>query len=205
MGDVLGMATMIFADEIVPPDRLDELPDESVETSDRELDIARQLVESLAGNFEPEKYHDTYREEVLQLIERKAQGEEIVLQPPPEEEPSEVPDLMSALQASLDEVRRRTEDLGDGAPRRRPAADRARRPAAGDGRGRRAASGAKRQGASRSPSRSPSKPEAKRSGSGAKRAASGAKRPASGAKRPASGAKRAASGAKRPAKATTKK
>jgi DNA end-binding protein Ku len=112
MGDgddeVLGMATMLFADEVVDPQRLDDLPSaDDVETSDRELDIAKQLVESLAGDFEPDKYHDTYREAVLEMIEKKASGEEIAIQPEVEEA-APVPDLMSALKASLDAVRERT-------------------------------------------------------------------------------------------------
>ena len=86
MGDALGMATMLFADEVLSPERLDELADAAeVKTTKRELDIAKQLVDSLAGDFEPEKYRDTYRAEVLALIERKAQGEEIAVQPTPEE------------------------------------------------------------------------------------------------------------------------
>jgi DNA end-binding protein Ku len=133
MGDVLAMATMIFADEIVPPERLDELPDDAVQTTERELDIARQLVDSLAGSFEPEKYHDTYREKILELIERKAQGEQIAVQPPPEEPAPEVPDLMSALQASLDEVRRRTGE--DGKAARPPRTPRPSRAGAGRGKG----------------------------------------------------------------------
>jgi DNA end-binding protein Ku len=108
MGEVLAMATMVFDDEIVPADHLDELPDEDIKTTARELEIARQLVESLAGDFEPARYRDTYREEVLALIERKAAGEEIAVQPAREEVAPEVPDLMSALQASLEEVRGRT-------------------------------------------------------------------------------------------------
>jgi DNA end-binding protein Ku len=108
MGDVIAMATMNFADEIVDAERLDELPGDEVETTDRELAIARQLVDSLAGPFDPEKYHDTYREAVLELIERKAQGEEITVQPAVEEPGPAAPDLMSALQASLDQVRART-------------------------------------------------------------------------------------------------
>jgi DNA end-binding protein Ku len=122
MGDLLGMATMNFADEVVPTDRLDDLPGEEVKTTDRELGIARQLVESLATEFDPDKYHDTYREAVLSLIERKAQGEEIAVQPAAEETTTEAPDLMSALQASLAEVRQRTGDGGDSqssAPRKR--------------------------------------------------------------------------------------
>ena len=116
-GDVLGMATMIFADEVVEADRIDELEAvREVEVTKRELDIAGQLVESLAGDFEPEKYRDTYREEVLALIERKASGEDIAVQPAAEEAEEPVPDLMAALKASLDAVRERDgADEGDGA------------------------------------------------------------------------------------------
>jgi DNA end-binding protein Ku len=118
MGDVLGMATMLFADEVVSPERIDEIPGpEDVQVTERELSIAKQLVDSLAGSFEPGKYHDVYREQVLALVERKAAGEEIAVQPVREEVTAEVPDLMSALQASLDEVRKRT---GAGAPKPKP-------------------------------------------------------------------------------------
>jgi len=104
--DVLGISTMLFADEVVEPDKIDELAAAAeVEATDRELDIAKQLVESLAGPFDPSKYHDTYREEILDLIERKANGEEIAVQPAAEEEDEPVPDLMAALKASLDAVR----------------------------------------------------------------------------------------------------
>jgi DNA end-binding protein Ku len=124
MGDVLAMTTMIFADEVVDADRLDEVPAaDDVKTNKREVDIAKQLVDSLAGAFEPDKYRDTYRDEVLHLIERKAQGEEIAVQPAPEESDEPVPDLMAALKASLDAVRTRDEE-GDGdgkAPARRKA------------------------------------------------------------------------------------
>jgi DNA end-binding protein Ku len=103
---VLGMSTMLFGDEIVDPDTIDELgAADDVETTDRELDIAKQLIESLAGSFDPDKYRDEYRDEVLNLIERKAAGEEIAVQPAAEEEEEPVPDLMAALKASLDAVR----------------------------------------------------------------------------------------------------
>ena len=125
MGDALGMATMIFADEVIAPDSLDEIAETTqVKTTKRELEIAMQLVDSLATSFEPKKYHDTYRKEVLDLIERKAQGEKIAVQPAPEEVSAPAPDLMSALKASLDAVRAR--DDGDGAAPRKPA----RKPAA---------------------------------------------------------------------------
>jgi DNA end-binding protein Ku len=145
MGDALGMATMLFADEVLPPDRIDELADAAeVETTKRELDVAKQLVESLAGDFEPEKYHDTYRADVLAMIERKAQGEEIVVQPTPEEISEPAPDLMSALKASLEAVRAR-EGEGAGAAKgkakpRKPAATKASAPKAA---GAKAASGKK--------------------------------------------------------------
>ena len=71
----LVLSTMVYPDEVNAPAEIPELADaEGVEVSDRELDMANQLVESLAGEFEPSKYHDTYREQVLELIERKAAG-----------------------------------------------------------------------------------------------------------------------------------
>jgi DNA end-binding protein Ku len=109
-GDVLQMATLVYADEIVPPDRLDDLPDEDVEIGERELAIAKQLVESLAAEWDPDRYKDEYREKVLQLIESKAAGEEVAVQPETEEA-APVPDLMAALKASLDAVQSR--DGGD--------------------------------------------------------------------------------------------
>ena len=99
-GEVLTMETMLFADELVPSDKLDELPDDDTRATDRELAMARQLIESQATEFDPSKYRDEYRERVLDLIERKAQGEDISVQPDVEE-PTEVPDLMAALEASL--------------------------------------------------------------------------------------------------------
>jgi DNA end-binding protein Ku len=133
MGDVLEMATMLFADEIASPDQLDELPDPNeVKTTKREVEIAKQLIDSLAGEFEPDKYRDTYRDDVLALIERKAEGKEIAIQPEAEEVAAPTPDLMSALKASLDAVRERSAD--DGAPakkRKKPAASKpAKKPAA---------------------------------------------------------------------------
>jgi DNA end-binding protein Ku len=108
VGSVLSMATMVFADELVDPDDLEGLPGEETATTDRELSIARQLVDSLAGPWEPDKYRDTYREAVMDLIERKAEGREIAVQPASEPRDSPAPDLMGALQASLEQVRARS-------------------------------------------------------------------------------------------------
>src|SRR3954452_15200905 len=99
-GDVLTMETMLFADELIDPDQIDELPDDDVRATEREVDMARQLIESLATPFDPTKYRDEYRERVLDLIERKAEGQEVAVTPEPEA-PTAVPDLMAALEASL--------------------------------------------------------------------------------------------------------
>jgi DNA end-binding protein Ku len=119
-GEVLTLTTMLFGDEVLSPDRLDEL--ESVaeaEASDRELKMAEQLIESLSGEFDPSKFRDEYRERVLGLIERKAAGEEIAVQPQAEE-PAAAPDLMAALEASLAAVR--AEPEAKPAPRKRSGA-----------------------------------------------------------------------------------
>jgi DNA end-binding protein Ku len=98
---VLTMETMLFSDEVIPPDSLDEIPEDgAVKTSKKELQMAQQLIDSLSGDFEPQKYRDEYRDRVLEMIERKAEGEEIVVEEAPEE-PKKVPDLMAALEASI--------------------------------------------------------------------------------------------------------
>ena len=100
-GRVLMMETMIFADEVVPKEDLDGLPEaEELQVSDREVKMAQQLIESLATDFEPARYKDEYREKVLELIEAKAAGEEIAVAPEAPA-PAKVPDLMAALEASL--------------------------------------------------------------------------------------------------------
>jgi DNA end-binding protein Ku len=98
---VLTMETMLFADEVVSPEDLDAVPENGkAKTTKRELQMAQQLIDSLSGEFEPDKYRDEYRDSVLDLIERKAEGEEIVIEAPAEE-PKKVPDLMAALEASI--------------------------------------------------------------------------------------------------------
>jgi DNA end-binding protein Ku len=109
-GDVLTLSTMLFGDEVLSPDRLDELDAiGEAEASDRELRMAQQLIESLSNDFDPTSYHDEYRERVLELIERKASGEEIAAAPEVEE-PAAAPDLMAALEASLAAVKSDSSD-----------------------------------------------------------------------------------------------
>jgi DNA end-binding protein Ku len=98
--DMLCIETMRYADEVLPREDL-VTGDGDIDLTDRERAMARQLVESLASEeFLPEKYHDEYREQVLDLIERKAAGEAIVAEPMVEP-PAKVLDLVAALEASL--------------------------------------------------------------------------------------------------------
>ncbi len=99
MNGMLCVATMRYADEIVDPASLG-LPEGDIEFTERETSMARQLVETLAADFDMGKYHDEYREQLLALIDKKAAGEQIVAQPQPEA-PAKVLDLMAALEASL--------------------------------------------------------------------------------------------------------
>jgi DNA end-binding protein Ku len=103
--EVLTLTTMLFGDEVLAPDRLDELDAiGEAEATQRELAMAQQLIGSLSSEFDPSRYRDEYRERVLDLIERKAAGEEIAVQPQAEE-PAAAPDLMAALEASLAAVK----------------------------------------------------------------------------------------------------
>ena len=97
---LLCLETMRYADEIVPASEVVPPLEAGNEPTARELEMARQLVSSLATEFDPEKYQDTYRDELLGLIERKAAGEEILARPAAEET-GKVLDLMAALEASL--------------------------------------------------------------------------------------------------------
>lgn len=101
MGKVLVLSTMLYPDEIVPADSIKDMPDRHSNVTERELKAARQLIDSLAAEFEPEKYTDTYRERVLDAIDKKAKGETLEIEAPAEAEPK-VLDLMEALRASVE-------------------------------------------------------------------------------------------------------
>lgn len=110
VGEALVLTTMNFSDEVVAVEEIEGLPGPQ-EASDRELKMAGALIESLTAEWEPERYHDTYRERVLQLIEAKAEGQEIVVAPAAAPS-APVVDLMAALEASLENARERTSTSG---------------------------------------------------------------------------------------------
>jgi DNA end-binding protein Ku len=106
--DVLTLTTMRFHDEVSSPQDLNgEVFEEAKpkKPDKREIDMAKQLIESLTSDFKPDKYRDEYREELLDLLERKAEGKEVVAAPTEEPKPTKAPDLMSALEESLAAVK----------------------------------------------------------------------------------------------------
>ena len=98
----LMLSTMVYADELVPAedtggfDRLDD-----IEVDDRETEMARQLIAALEAEFEPDRYRDSYREAVLELIERKASGDTTATVAAAAPTSDTVVDLMAALEASV--------------------------------------------------------------------------------------------------------
>jgi DNA end-binding protein Ku len=108
MDDVLTLTTMRFHDEVTSPKDLDgDVFDEEKpkKPDQRELEMAKQLIESLTGDFKPDSYRDEYREELLDLLESKAAGKEVVSAPTEEPKPTKAPDLMAALEESLAAVK----------------------------------------------------------------------------------------------------
>jgi len=105
--NVLVLSTMFFADEVIAPSILEGLPIMEQSPTEREFAMAEQLIATLSTEFAPDKYHDDYREQVLAMIERKAEGEQITVQA---EAPQggKVIDLMQALEASLAAIKKKT-------------------------------------------------------------------------------------------------
>jgi DNA end-binding protein Ku len=99
---VLTLTTMRFADEVMPASELDDaLPDKKPKVAKKEREMAEQLIESLSTEFDPSAYRDEYREQLLALIEQKAEGKEIVAPKAEEPKATKAPDLMAALEESI--------------------------------------------------------------------------------------------------------
>ncbi len=117
-GGVLTMTTMRFADEVVAPAELDDvLPQSKPRVQKKEVEMAERLIDSLAASFDPSNYRDEYRQELLSLIEQKAEGKEVVTSASQEPEATKAPDLMAALEESIAAVR--GSDLAEEKPKTR--------------------------------------------------------------------------------------
>ncbi len=101
VGDTLVLETMYYADEVRKPE---EAPKPQVREA--EVEMAKTLIENLAAPFDPERYHDRYRNELLELLQKKAEGEP--LPEPKAEEGGEVVDLMEALRQSVAATQKKT-------------------------------------------------------------------------------------------------
>ena len=112
----LALSTMRFADEVVPSTAIESIPNRSGKPRKQEMDLAAQIIDTLASDWEPERYHDTYTEQLRSLIKQRSKHgkAEAPEKEEAEEEPGKVVDLMEALEAS---VRRACE--GGSRPRRR--------------------------------------------------------------------------------------
>ncbi|MGA8746601.1 MAG: Ku protein [Solirubrobacterales bacterium] len=121
---VLTLTTMRFADEVVQPSELEDvLPADAPKVSKREVEMAEKLIESLTRRFDPSAYRDEYREELMALIERKAEGRELVQAPSAEERKATgAPDLMAALEESIAAVQGKPSEPAKPQKKRRGAA-----------------------------------------------------------------------------------
>jgi DNA end-binding protein Ku len=117
-GKVLTLTTMRFADEVVPVDELEILPDKAAKPAKREQEMAEQLIASLSTDFEPKAYHDEYREQLLALIEQKAEGKEIVASQAEAPKATKAPDLMAALEESIAAVAGRSKKPAKKVPKK---------------------------------------------------------------------------------------
>jgi DNA end-binding protein Ku len=103
---VLAMSTMRFADEVVPRSEIDDLPTRRSKPDAKALDMALHLVDSLATEWDPEQYRDTYTDELRKQIKAKDAGKEVTAEAPPQED-GKVLDLMAALERSVAEAKKR--------------------------------------------------------------------------------------------------
>ena len=97
----LALSTMRFADEVIPKADIDGLPSKRSKPDAKELKLAGQIVDSLASDWKPERYRDTYTDELKDLIARKAKGEDLVVEEDDQQADAEIIDLMAALEASI--------------------------------------------------------------------------------------------------------
>src|SRR4029079_7180301 len=103
LGDSLALETLYYAEDVRAREEIDASVGE-IDVKGPELDMARQLVESLVGDFDPEEYQNEYRNDLRAMLEAKLEGKEIVAPEPPKE--AAVVDLMEALKQSVAQARK---------------------------------------------------------------------------------------------------
>lgn len=103
----LAMSTMRFADEVVDRAEVDGVPDRRTKPSPKELQLAAQIIDGLAGDWKPEQYRDTYTDQLKELILAKDRGDEVVEETTDAEPSADVLDLMAALERSVTEAKAR--------------------------------------------------------------------------------------------------
>jgi DNA end-binding protein Ku len=99
--NVLAMSTMRFADEVVPRNQIDDMPARRSKPDPKTLKMATQLLDAMASDWKPQRYHDTYTEELKSRIAARDAGEDIVEETPAEAPSGKVVDLMAALEESV--------------------------------------------------------------------------------------------------------
>jgi DNA end-binding protein Ku len=110
----LAMSTMRFADEVMSKSDIDAIPSRRTKPSSKELKLATQIIDALSSDWDPKRYHDTFNEELKDVIKRKAKGEKVVVEEAAEPT-ADVLDLMAALEQSVEAAKKRSR------PKRRPA------------------------------------------------------------------------------------
>jgi DNA end-binding protein Ku len=158
----LAVSTMRFHDEVMAPADIDAIPTgrSAPRAQPAEVKMAAQIIESMSRDWDPKRYEDTYRVQVLDYLKKKAAGEEIVVEDEPEEQ-SKVVDLMAALEASLEAAKKggsgRTSSSSSSSSRKSSAA------------ATRSSSSAKKAPAKKAPAKKSSSTSSRRSTSGSKR------------------------------------
>jgi DNA end-binding protein Ku len=101
----LAMSTMRFADEVIDKSAIEAIPARRAKVDKKELALAQQVIDALAGDFEPGKYKDTYTDELRDIIKRKSEGKEVTVEEAPARSEN-VLDLMAALEASVEATKK---------------------------------------------------------------------------------------------------
>jgi DNA end-binding protein Ku len=121
--DALALETLFLVEDVYSQTEISEAV-EGTEVRENELELARQVIDSLSGEFEPSELHSDYRRDLRALLEAKLRGEEITVPEPVAEAP--VIDLMEALKASVAAAQQRTEDEKPGRTKKAASGSRSR-------------------------------------------------------------------------------